>query len=105
MQTEDHITLITKIMEYKGINLLLVALSVAGGIAKNAKTYLDTGEFTIAKLFANILLAGFAGVMFAYAGSALNLPNNVLYIFAGIGGFMGHESIDYLYEKFVKTRV
>lgn len=95
--------LIHKIVEQqKNITFLMIVVSLVGGVAKYAKEYLDTGVFSFAKLLSNLVIAGFAGLMFGYFGDLFGVSENVRLMLAGVGGFMGYESLTFLFNQITK---
>lgn len=85
-------------------SLSYVALAAGGGAARYLHSYTHGGKFSIGVFAASIILSGFSGLMFAFLGESMQMPVSVLYIFAGIGGFMGHSALEFLAE-WIKTKV
>lgn len=95
---------ITEIIKTIGSTGLVVLTAVTGGIAKYSKVYLETGEFIFGKFLANVIISGFAGLMFGYFGENLGVTQNIILMFAGVGGFMGYETINYIFNSITKKK-
>ena len=76
--------------------LLYVLVSAMGGVAKYLNEYLVSGKFHLGLFIANIVLSGFSGLMFKLFGESIGLNHNILYMFAGVGGFMSSSSLNLL---------
>ena len=74
--------------------VLYVLVSAMGGVAKYLNEYLNGGKFHFGLFLANILLSAFSGLMFKLFGESIGLNQNILYMFAGIGGFMSSSSLN-----------
>ena len=83
-------------MEWKSIQaeLATVLLSAAGGFAKYLHDYMLGEPFVMTKLIASTLVSGFSGYMFAQLGATFNVSEKMLFVFAGVGGFMGASTLE-----------
>lgn len=66
-----------------------------GGGARYLNMYLNTGKFLWTNFIANILISGFSGFMFALIGKSLGVSQELLFVSAGVGGFMGHNALEW----------
>lgn len=83
-------------------SLAYIAIASVGGIAKYLNNIL-TGKdkiFSVSKLAASAFVSGFSGYMFAEFFYHIN--PDYMTIAAGVGGFLGGESVSYLAEIFKK---
>jgi hypothetical protein len=74
------------------------ALAVAGGVARYLNNVVQGGKFNIWLFIASTFVSGFSGYMFALLGCSLQLPNNFIFMMAGIGGFFGDQTMHFLLE-------
>lgn len=86
------------------IEWLYALLAATGGGARYLNMYLNSGKFLWTNFIANLFISGFSGLMFAFMAESMNMPPMVLYIFAGVGGFMGHNALEFL-ASYLKTRI
>lgn len=82
-----------------------VILAGAGGIARYLSAYEKrNGKFAWGALFVAGFVSGFSGYMFALLGISTSMPQPMIYMLAGIGGFMGENALrfmaEYLMDKF-----
>lgn len=94
-----------KFISEKSISLVVALTAITGGVARYAKSYLDTGEFSFKKFFANIFISGFAGLMFGYFGESMGVTGNAQLMFAGVGGFMGYEAVTFIFNQITRQKV
>lgn len=71
-------------------------IAAVGGAARYLNLYLTTGQFLWPYFLANVLISGFSGLMFALMGKSMNMPIEFLYVCAGVGGFMGTNTLEWL---------
>ena len=75
---------------------IYVLVSAMGGVAKYLNEYMNTGKFHLGMFVANIFLSGFSGIMFKLFGESLGLNHNMLFMLAGVGGFMSSSALSLL---------
>lgn len=73
-------------------------LAGVGGIAKHLSEYLRGSTFRIRQLIANTVTSGFSGYIFAEI--AFNINERWAYVAAGVGGYMGAQGLDYVFDLF-----
>lgn len=78
----------------KNAHIIYALLAIAGGVVKNVNGYLNGEKLQINRMIANAIVSGFSGYMFASLAGLIN-PSWV-YVAAGIGGYMGAESLTLL---------
>lgn len=83
-------------MERFPIEWFYIVLAAAGGASRYLQQYVNGQPFSISIFSANIVLSGFSGFMFAVFGQTMNLPPQMLYVLAGVGGFMGANTLEFL---------
>jgi len=77
--------------------LFYVILAAVGGTARYLQAYLNEGKFAIKHFCAHIVISAFSGYMFyQFAFNFLSLPETVIPVVAGLGGWMGVESMKML---------
>lgn len=79
-------------------------LAAFGGGARYLNIYLTNGKFSWGNFIANLLVSGFSGLMFAFMAESMNFPQQILFVSAGIGGFMGHNALEFL-ATYIKGRM
>ena len=85
--------------ESKWVHLIYVTTAMFGGIANYLQLYLKGHKFEVLKLTASAIASGFSGYMFAQA--MLLLSPRWSFVAAGVGGFMGDKTMDYLFRTIV----
>ena len=80
------------------IQFIYGAVAIMGGIARYLKGFADGAPFSLPIFLASAFVSGFSGYMFAILGISLNLPEPMLFIMAGIGGFFGDQTMKLIYE-------
>lgn len=79
--------------------IFYVGLAMSGGVAKYLTSFKDKhGRFAWSALFMASFVSGFSGYMFALFGQSISLPDNLLFMLAGMGGFMGEYALRFLGE-------
>lgn len=81
------------------VEFIYTTIAVGGGTAKYIREYLAGEKFNWHILFANMLLSGFSGLMFALVGRSIGINGDYIFVFSGIGGFMSSSGLDYLAKK------
>lgn len=84
------------------VELIYGATAVGGGIARYLSSYINGGKFQFRYLLAGTVVAGFSGYMFALLGISLNMPDALIFIMAGSGGFMGDQAMKFIIEYVTK---
>jgi len=79
-------------------------IAMCGGIARYLSSYSRGAEFNIYILIASTFVSGFSGWMFATLGVSLNLPETMVFIMAGTGGFFGDQTMKLIMD-YVKLRI
>ena len=87
--------------------LFYVTVAAIGGVARYLQAYLNEGEFALRHFCAHVLISAFSGYMFyQFAINILSLPETLIPVVAGLGGWMGVESMkmleDWLRKKMNK---
>ena len=81
---------------------IIVILAIAGGLARYLNLYLNGEKFRLSMLVANLILSGFAGLMFSLFGKSLGLATEFTYVLSGVGGFMSTEALKFLAQRVKK---
>lgn len=77
-------------------------LAMVGGAARYLNMYLVTGKFQWGNLVANIIISGFSGFIFGLVANTMALPQTMSLVFAGVGGFMGSNALEFLSAQVTK---
>ena len=83
---------------------IYTGLAAAGGAANYLHKFTHGAKFHVGLFIASMMLSGFSGLMFAYVGISMALPAPMLYVFSGMGGFMGHSALEFL-ATIVKDKI
>ncbi len=86
------------------IEWIYAILAAFGGAARYLNMYLKDGKFLLANFIANILIAAFSGLMFAFVAESMHFQGSWMFAFAGIGGFAGHNALEFL-VGFLKRKI
>jgi len=84
------------------LELIYIAIATVGGVARYLNSYQQTGKFVLGMFLASCFVSGFSGYMGALVMSSLDMPLQVVYIAAGIGGFMGEQALKFITDWLVK---
>lgn len=88
----------TRMFEKIPVEAIYTALAIAGGVARYLNGYVNGQGFKFSVFAASAFVAGFSGLMFAILGDSLNLPNAIVHVMAGTGGFMGDQTLKFVME-------
>ena len=81
------------------IHFIYGAIAFCGGIARYLSNYTKNRvPFNFSMFLASTFVSGFSGYMFALVGLSLALPDNMLFIMAGAGGFFGEQTMKLVME-------
>ena len=78
-------------------------VAICGGVARYLSNFTQGEQFNVAVLLASTFVSGFSGWMFAVLGTSLNLPQTMVFIMAGTGGFFGDQTMKLIMD-YVKAR-
>ena len=77
--------------------IVYVTVAALGGTARYLQSYLYEGEFAWKHFAAHIFVSAFSGYMFyQFAINVLNFPESTIAVIAGLGGWLGVESLKML---------
>ena len=85
-------------------SLAYVLLAMSGGIARYLHSYTHGAKFHWGVFSANAVLSGFSGYIFALVATSMQMPDNLTFVFAGVGGFLGHSGLEWLSEV-IKSKI
>lgn len=77
---------------------MFAILAVVGGIARYLNSYVQGGPFSFPMFVASTVVSGFSGYMFALIGVSISLPEPLLFVMAGTGGFFGDQALKFSFE-------
>jgi hypothetical protein len=80
------------------LEALYALLAVTGGVARYLNGFANGVPFKLSIFLASAFVAGFSGIMFAYMGISLSLPQAFIYMMAGTGGFFGEQTMKLVME-------
>jgi len=86
------------------VEMFLVLLAVCGGCARYLSAYTNGTPFRISIFLASGAVAGFTGYIFAVFGATMALPQHMLFVMAGIGGFFGEQTMKFVLESVIKDK-
>lgn len=89
-------------MKNTPLDLLFVMVATCGGLARYLNGYTNGVPFRFSIFVASGLAAGFSGYMFATLGKTMMLPEAMLFVMAGTGGFFGEQTMKYIMERVTK---
>lgn len=78
-------------------------VAICGGVARYLSGYADGKPFSLGTFVASAFVSGFSGWMFAVMGMSMSLPQSIVFIMAGTGGFFGDQTMKLVLE-YVKSR-
>lgn len=80
------------------VQFIYGAVAICGGVARYLRGYADGAPFSLSVFAASAFISGFSGYMFALLGLSMQLPEPMLFIMAGTGGFFGDQTMKLVYE-------
>lgn len=86
------------------IEIIWVFVAMIGGVARYLNSYISGQRFKLSIFLASGVVAGFSGYMFAIAGDSLQLPQGIVHMMAGVGGFFGEQTMKFLLD-YAKDKV
>lgn len=84
------------------VEVLYALVATLGGAARYVNSYTSGAPFKLSLLFGSAFVAGFSGYMFALLGVSLQMPQSMTFIMAGVGGFMGEQTLKFIFEYFAE---
>lgn len=87
------------------VEVLYAAVAVVGGIARYLNSFILGQKFRISIFLASAVVAGFSGFMFALLGQTMSFPPTMIHIMAGVGGFMGDQTLKFIMEYITKKSI
>ncbi len=80
------------------VQLVYGAVATMGGIARYLNSFAVGTPFNLYVLCASAFVSGFSGWMFAQIGISMQLPQAILFVMAGTGGFFGDQTMKFVME-------
>lgn len=84
------------------LEAVYVFVAIAGGMARYLNSYANGVPFKLGILLASSFSSGFSGYIFALLAVTMSLPLPMQFIFAGVGGFFGEQTMKYVMEYVTK---
>ncbi len=78
-------------------------VAIFGGVARYLNSFANGQPFSFGIFLASAFVAGFSGWMFALVGISLSLPQGMVFMMAGTGGFFGEQTMKLVLE-FVQAK-
>lgn len=79
--------------------ILTLIVAVFGGLAKYAQAYIEYKKFIWQVLIAQLVLSGFAGVLFMAFAEAVDFSQTMKGVSAGVGGYMGGDAVKFIFGR------
>lgn len=73
-------------------------IAICGGIARYLNNYATGATFRLSIFLASAFVAGFSGWMFALIGVSMSFDQPITFAMAGMGGFMGEQTLKFVWE-------
>ncbi len=80
------------------VELVYGLVAIVGGSARYLNSFVQGKPFRLSIFAAAAFVAGFSGYMFALVGEQMRMPQEMLFIMAGCGGFFGEQTMKYILE-------
>lgn len=87
------------------IELIYGAIATIGGVARYLNDFIAGRAFSFSIFLASAFVSAFGGFMFALLGETMGLPENMLYLMAGLGGFFSDQSVKLAMEFVTKKTI
>jgi len=81
------------------VELVFVSIAFFGGVARYLNGYTNGVPFKLSVFIASGVVAGFSGYIFALFGKSMQLPLEMLFVMAGVGGFFGEQTMKFIMEQ------
>lgn len=94
-----------KFPDHIPVEMIYVAIATVGGMARYLSNYTQNGSFSFKFFAASSFASGFSGWIFALLGLSLQMPNQLLYVMAGVGGFFGDQTMKLMLEYFQRKKL
>ncbi len=89
----------TILMKIEALQWIYGVIAIFGGIARYLSSYTQDGvPFNFGIFLASTFVSGFSGWMFALVGISMALPQQITFVMAGTGGFMGDQTMKFCLE-------
>lgn len=98
----ENIKQILDFIKNTPVDFIFVIVATCGGYARYLNGYTNGVPFRFSIFMASGLAAGFSGYMFATLGQTMALPESMLFVMAGTGGFFGEQTMKYILERVTK---
>lgn len=86
------------------IEAIYTLLATSGGVARYLTGYTNGVPFKTGIFLASAVASGFSGFMFAQLGVSMDLPQPMLFVMAGTGGFFGEQTMKLILERISKNK-
>jgi len=83
---------------------LYALVAISGGVARYLSSFTHGKPFKFSIFIASAFVSGFSGWMFAQMGLSLDMPQGIVFMMAGVGGFMGEQNMKFVVE-YVQRKV
>lgn len=80
------------------IQFIYGGIAIGGGVARYLNNYIAGSGFKFSIFVASAFVSGFSGYMFALVGLSLNMPESIIFVFAGTGGYFGEQTMKLILE-------
>lgn len=87
-----------EILKQFQIELVYGIIAVLGGAARYLNSYAQGKPFKFGIFVASAFVAGFSGWMFALLGISVAMPQPMIFMMAGVGGFFGDQTLNLIME-------
>lgn len=82
---------------------LFASVATLGGVARYLSGYANGTPFRLSIFLASAFVAGFSGLMFAFLGQSMSMPQPMLFVMSGVGGFFGEQTMKLILERIKKN--
>lgn len=86
------------------IQYIYGVIAIVGGVARYLTGYKNGVPFKFSIFLASAVVAGFSGWMFAQMGTSLRMSQELIFVMAGTGGFMGEQTMK-LIAEWLQSRI
>lgn len=82
--------------------IILAVIAIVGGVARYLNSYTKGVPFSLGMFLASVFASGFSGLIFGLIGISTGLPDTLIFIMAGTGGFFADQAMKYALEFVTK---